>query len=333
MNGDEQQQAGGDFFRGGGAGPSMEDIFGDFSSFFNMGGDTQRVQRGEDIQINMEIQFMEAVNGANKKIQFDRKTKCTVCNGSKCKPGTSPTKCGTCGGKGTINIRQGPMIMQMMCDKCMGVGEIIKNQCTTCRGEGIARTKTEEEVTFPKGVNHGQSLRISRKGNAGKNNGPLGDLIIKVSVRPDPYFGRDNYDIITTQYITLTDAVLGNKIKIKTLSGEKELEIKPGTQHGEQIRIKGQGICNLPPNQNDLGDHIVNLKIYIPKNINKQQKEAFENLQKVEDKINPELNLNTNNQQQKQQQQRRQQQSQQRQQQEEDDMGHPFFRFKNMWGK
>ena len=141
-----------------------EDIFDDFASFFDMGsGGPERKTKGQDIFINLEINFMESVSGARKEILFEKRGICTTCNGSKCKPGTAPSKCTSCGGKGFVNYRQGPMTIQMTCNKCKGVGVTIKSPCQSCKATGIGNTHSKEEISIPKGINNGQNLRLSGK--------------------------------------------------------------------------------------------------------------------------------------------------------------------------
>lgn len=140
-----------------------EDIFDDFASFFDMGSGQERKTKGQDIFINLEISFMDSVGGARKEILFEKRGVCTTCNGSKCKPGTAPSKCTSCGGKGYVNFRQGPMTIQMTCNKCKGVGVTIKSPCQSCKATGIGNTHSKEEIQIPKGINNGQNLRLSGK--------------------------------------------------------------------------------------------------------------------------------------------------------------------------
>lgn len=140
-----------------------EDIFDDFASFFDMGSGPERKTKGQDIFINLEINFMDSVSGARKEILFEKRGICTTCNGSKCKPGTAPSKCTSCGGKGYVNFRQGPMTIQMTCNKCKGIGVTIKSPCQSCKATGIGNTHSKEEIQIPKGINNGQNLRLSGK--------------------------------------------------------------------------------------------------------------------------------------------------------------------------
>lgn len=157
----------------------------------------KRPSRGGDVLLSLEIDFMDAVNGVNKEINYRITDTCQICQGSKCKPGTSPQKCSSCQGKGFVHLRQGPMMIQIQCNACGGAGQSIKTPCGTCKGQGNTQRHMKENVAIPKGVNTGQSLRLQGKGNVGDAGGPKGDLIIKVVVRPDKYFRREDYNIIT----------------------------------------------------------------------------------------------------------------------------------------
>lgn len=178
MTSDEQSQAGGGgpgadpfgfggFWGAGGRGgrgntpPDFEDMFENFGDFFNMGG--RGMEKGEDILLSISISFQDAVKGTRKELAFEKRGTCKRCNGTRGEPGTTTSKCGTCGGKGTMNYRQGPMVFQMNCNKCKGVGTFIKDPCKSCHGNGIATTKIKEEINIPKGINNGQSLRMAGK--------------------------------------------------------------------------------------------------------------------------------------------------------------------------
>lgn len=152
---------------GGGAGGRQanfdEDIFQEFETFFNHGDMGERRGKGQDIFINLDIPFMDAVEGSRKEVSFEKKGTCTMCNGNKCKPGTAPSKCTGCAGKGYMNYRQGPMTIQMTCNKCRGSGVAIKSPCPQCKATGISNQQIKEEITIPKGINTGQNLRLSGK--------------------------------------------------------------------------------------------------------------------------------------------------------------------------
>lgn len=275
-----------DFFKAqqGGGGNPYENIFRDFEDIFGFesGAKSTRPQRGADIIMNLEIDFFDAVNGISKEVSYRMKDVCGTCSGSKCKPGTSPTKCHTCSGKGTVNYRQGPMQIQMACSSCKGSGSSIKHPCTNCKGTGVAMNTHKESINIPKGINNGQNLRVASKGNKGENGGASGDLIIKVSVRPDSYFRREGYDIYTDVSITIAQAVLGAKIEVRTLSGNRSVTVPPGTAHGSKIRLPGEGVTKLAPNQNQKGDHYVVFGVYIPSKLNSTERQIFEQLRSLE---------------------------------------------------
>jgi molecular chaperone DnaJ len=288
----------GDFFGAKQQKGGFENIFEDFFSFDGHTNNSKRPQRGADIIINLEIDFMDAVKGLNKEISFKVKDVCGVCKGEKCKPGTKPSKCSTCGGRGTINYQQGPMHIQMGCNACGGLGTTISSPCVNCRGQGTAYRTQTEKITIPQGIDTGQNLRLAGKGNKGENNGQSGDLIIKIKINPDSFFKRKGYDVYTEIPISIVQAVLGAKTSVSTLNGKKEITIPPGTNHGSKIKLNGEGITKLAPNQNQKGDHYCVFNITIPKNLSPFHRKLFEQMRsyeetgeiKEEKQINPENN-------------------------------------------
>lgn len=304
MTGDEQAQAGGgfgggdpfsDFFRGSG-GPFGGGFGGyggqgfDESMFEGIfgGGRSRHPTKGQDIRIRMDLGFEEAVRGTKKTINYDRISQCATCKGSKCAPGSSPVKCEVCGGKGHTHMRHGPMTIQMACNKCHGEGTIIKNPCKPCRGTGVSQITQKEEVTIPQGINTNQSLRVSGKGNASGNAGPTGDLIIEINVKPDPYYRREGYDIYTDTYLSISQAVLGGDLKVKTLYGDQTIHVKNGTQHGDKLKIPNKGVPHLPPNTNVKGDHYVVLKVTVPTTLTAPEEELYRKLAQTEQKVDQE---------------------------------------------
>ena len=293
MNADEQKQyddMGG--FDGGGFGNfwsqgqgmgGFENMFNDFEDIFgfgNSGKRAKRPKRGADVVINMELSFMEAINGINKDITFRVQDTCGTCSGTKCKPGTSPTQCGTCKGKGNVSYRQGPMVIQMGCEPCGGSGTVIKCPCSVCKGSGLAYKQQKENIKVPSGIDTGKNLRLAGKGNKGENGGSSGDVIIKISVKADNYFKRQGYDIITEIPISISQAVLGDDIEVKTIHGKKKVRVVSGTSHGSKIKIPGEGVKKL--GMNNKGDHYCVFSVTIPKTINSEQRAVFEQLRNVE---------------------------------------------------
>jgi len=234
----EQFSGGAQNRQGGMPGGGFEDMFGDFEDFFNM-GNSNRNQRGggtvkgRDVIINVTIDFMEAVNGSQKSVRYQKIDDCGRCHGTGAQPGTGKTNCGTCGGSGYQTIRQGSMIFQSGCPACGGAGKVIRNPCLQCQGKGSIQTSATETIKIPKGVDTGVNLRMSGKGNKSPH-GPAGDLMIKITVKGHQYFKRDKFDIHTNKYITVSEAILGGQTTIKMLSGNIKLDISPGTQHNDK---------------------------------------------------------------------------------------------------
>ena len=262
----------------------------DFKNYWNgiddfFGGSySNETNKGKDIIVNLELSFLESIEGSQKTLSFERTSICGTCSGSKCKPGTSPTKCGACSGSGKIFYKQGYLSVAMDCSVCKGEGAIIKDPCNTCYGKGFISTKATETINTPKGINDGMNLRIGKKGHC-SNGGQNGDLFIKIKVTPHPTFKRTDFDIHSVCKISVTQAVLGAKIKIKTLYGETPIVIEPGTNEGDIKKLLNYGITKLPPNQTEKGHHYVKIKIIIPSKLSPNQKEAYVKLSEVEDKL------------------------------------------------
>ena len=262
-----------------------ENLFRDFEDIF--GSENQksnkRSHRGSDVQVAMEVEFYEAVNGVTKQFSYKAKDICNLCKGSKCKPGTSPSKCTTCSGRGTVNYRQGPMHIQMGCSQCKTTGNVIKNPCLNCKGSGCAQNQITEKIDVPPGINNEQVLRVSGRGNIGDNGGIRGDLLIKILIKVDSYFKREHYDVITEVPISIHQAVLGGPLDIKTLSGTKKIHILAGTTNGTKIKLGGEGISKLAPNQNQRGDHFVIFNVTVPKNLTPDLKKVYELLKLIDE--------------------------------------------------
>lgn len=303
MTGDEQDQAKaagfGDFggfggfnpFQGGGFGgaggspfgsgnfSSFEDIFSEFEGLFG-GKKGKKSMRGEDISVSMEISFLEAVHGASKQINVSKNATCGTCKGKKVKPGSSPTTCSSCGGRGSVTYQRGPMSIQVACQKCQGAGTIIKEYCGTCKGAGISSTKVAETVNVPAGINTGHTLRMSSKGHSSETSGAPGDILIKVIVKEHPVFQRDGYDITSEIPITISQAALGATVEVETLYGKVKVKVDPGTNTGDKHKIPNHGIANLPPHNNIKGSHFVKFILSIPKKLSDKQRQLFELLSK-----------------------------------------------------
>lgn len=295
MTGDEQEQAKNSGFNPSsssnfnpftnftGSGFNFQDIFNEFDSFFTGQEDQEKMNyKGEDINLVLEISFIEAVKGTQKKVQFERKSLCSTCNGTKIKPGTTPTKCTSCGGKGHIQIQVGPILMQSTCTKCNGKGGIFKTPCISCRGTGMGNKDSDEIVNIPPGVSNGQSLRMANKGHNAGGKGIQGDLLVKIVIAQHPIFRREGQDIHSDVFITIPQAALGASLEVETIHGKTKVNVEPGINFGDQKRIPGSGIQYLPPNQSKRGDHVLTFKIKVPKKLTDEQRKLYEQLAKEE---------------------------------------------------
>ena len=258
----------------------LGDIFG---SFFGGGfGGGRRTnpnapQRGESIRMSIAISFEEAAFGCEKEVTVERYETCDTCHGNGCAPGTSPEVCPDCHGTGTVQVRRqtpmGVFATSAPCTKCGGKGRIIHQPCKDCRGSGMVRKKKTIQASIPAGIDNGQTISIRGQGNAGKNGGPAGDLLITITVRPHELFRREGTSVLCEAPITFTQAVLGAELEIPTIDGKVKYTLPEGTQSGTTFRLKGKGIPSI--NGRGRGDQYVTVYIETPKNLNKEQKEAL----------------------------------------------------------
>lgn len=258
----------------------LGDIFG---SFFGGGfGGGRRTnpnapQRGESIRMSIAISFEEAAFGCEKAVTVERYETCDTCHGNGCAPGTSPEVCPDCHGTGTVQVRRqtpmGVFATSSPCPKCGGKGRIIHQPCKVCRGSGMVRKKKTIQASIPAGIDNGQTISIRGQGNAGKNGGPAGDLLITITVRPHELFRREGTSVLCEAPITFTQAVLGAELEIPTIDGKVKYTLPEGTQSGTTFRLKGKGIPSI--NGRGRGDQYVTVYIETPKNLNKEQKEAL----------------------------------------------------------
>ena len=275
-------------YGGGGAGGygaytggfDVDDILNSF--FGGFGGRRQSnpnaPRRGTDVETVCTISFEEAAKGCNKKISFQRIENCDECDGSGAKKGTTPKTCPSCGGSGQVKINSrtpfGVVQTMRACENCGGKGRIIDNPCPRCDGKGRIRKTHEESFDIPAGIDDGQRLSVSGRGNAGINHGPAGDLYISINVRPHPIFERRGNDVYCELPLTFVQACLGAEVVVPTLDGKVSYNIKEGTQPGDRFRLKGRGIPSL--NGRGKGDQYVTVTIEVPKNLTKRQKELLQ---------------------------------------------------------
>ena len=280
--------AGAGGFGGGFGGVDLGDIFGDifgggfgggFSGFG--GGSSTRTanapRKGHDIQASVILTFEEAAHGCSKKITINRQDTCPDCGGTGAAKGTSPETCPVCGGRGYVVTQQrtpfGVMQSQQPCSHCGGRGTIIRNPCKTCRGTGKTAARKSLEINIPAGIDDDQNIALRGQGDAGSNGGPAGDVIVHVTVKADPMFERDGYDVTIHVPITFSQAVLGDDVEVPTVDGRIVQHIPEGTQSGTKFRLRGQGIQYL--NGRGRGDQYVIVDVEIPKKVTRAQREAL----------------------------------------------------------
>lgn len=260
----------------------FSDIFGDiFGSGFGFGGrSSNRSRRGNDTLVRIDLTFEEAVFGCKKDVKIDTMVECDSCNG---KGGHGEKTCQTCHGSGQVTSEQrtifGSFAARSTCQTCHGKGVTYDTKCSKCHGEGRIRENKTVEVKIPAGVDTGNKLRLNGKGEAGVNGGPNGDLYLEFKVKSHPLFERDENDVYLTLPITITEAVLGCKKDVPTLSGTVKLSIPAGSKTNDKHRLKGKGIAD--PQTGRKGDMYVIIDIHIPKKISRDQKKLFEALSKT----------------------------------------------------
>lgn len=261
-------------FGGGG----FEDIFADI-----FGGGTRRSRRkarGADIQVDIEIDFAEMVKGADKEINLYKSVVCDRCGGGGAEPGGKLKTCPTCGGAGRIRKTArsffGSFEQVVECPECHGEGSVPDKKCTKCGGDGRVKEQKKNKINIPAGIQDGQAVALQGQGEAGGQGAQAGDLYVTVHVRPHAKFTRQGNDILSTEYIPFSMAVLGGKTEIDTVAGKLTLKIPSGTQSGETFRIKGEGVPEL--NGRGRGHQIVKIVVETPKNLSREQKELLEKL-------------------------------------------------------
>ena len=292
---DDEQRAiydryGFDGLRGRGAGPAgpgfsnVEDIFSAFGDLFGdfFGGRAsggRRVPRGADLRVDLELTFAEAVWGVSKEVKVARDIPCATCTGSGAAPGSKPDVCRTCGGKGQVVHSQGFFMVQSTCPHCRGQGKTIKESCPDCRGRGTQSETSTLAVTVPAGVDDGQTLRLAGKGEAAPG-GNTGHLYVVLHVQGDERFKREGEDVLTEIPVSFVKAALGGEVDIYTLddncNGTATVELKPGTQPGDVLVRRSQGIPRV--GQSGRGDQVIQWKVEIPKKLSAKQQDLLREL-------------------------------------------------------
>jgi molecular chaperone DnaJ len=259
----------------------FQDLFGfDFGFGAPRRGRQASVRRGSDLNINVTLTFEEAAAGVRKDVEVTRDEVCSRCHGTGAEPGTSPTTCPTCGGRGEVRqVRQtllGNMVQVTTCPTCGGKGTVINNPCQVCHGRGLERRTNSRTVDIPAGVDNGTQLRLVGEGNAGGSGGPSGNLYIKIQVKPHKFFRRMEDDVLLDLDINVAQASLGADIEVPTLDGPTQVTIPAGTQPGRVILLKGKGMPHV--RGGGRGDQKVVVNIEIPTHLTPEQRELFEKL-------------------------------------------------------
>ncbi|WP_315087034.1 molecular chaperone DnaJ [Bacteroides heparinolyticus] len=284
-------------FGGFGESMSMDDIFsmfgdifgghggfgGGFSGFggFGNGDAHQSHYRGSDLRVKVKLNLKEISTGVEKKFKLKKYVPCTHCHGTGAEGNDGTETCHTCKGSGTVIRNQktilGTMQTRTTCPTCNGEGVIIKNKCKECAGEGIVYGEEVVTVKIPKGVAEGMQLSMSGKGNAGKRNGVAGDLLILVEEEQDPNLIRDENDLIYNLLLGFPTAALGGTVEIPTIDNKVKVKIEPGTQPGKVLRLRGKGLPSV--NGYGTGDLLVNISVYVPETLSKDEKKALEEME------------------------------------------------------
>ncbi len=272
-----------------GGNSNFEDLSDVFETFFGSGfGNSNRRNkntstrtRGIDLEMEINISLEEVATGIEKEIKLNRKVKCEHCKGEGYEPGTGYKSCYTCKGGGRVYQRVqtffGVMQQEAICPTCEGVGKIYEKSCTICKGKTYQVNKDKFTVKIPAGVDNGDKIRVSGKGEVGYRGSQYGDLFLKINVLKHKSLIRENNDIFSTINLEYLDLVLGKKVIVYTVYGDFEMTIPPLTSPETKLRIKGKGIPKLN-SYNSIGDHYVSLKVRMPEKISKDQQEILQNL-------------------------------------------------------
>ncbi len=252
---------------------------GDIFEQFGFGGGRQQKQaRGRDISIDIELSFKDAVLGITRKVLLTKNNSCNTCEGTGAKPGTDQTECSTCNGKGRVReVREsvmGSFQTVRECSTCHGTGKVPKERCATCVGTGIKRGEEEIEIAIPAGIQNGEMIRMTGRGEA-MPHGQSGDLYVKIHVKPHQTIKREGINLISPLHLKLSDALLGSTYHIETLDGSVDIKIPAGVKHGELLRIKGKGV----PQDGRRGDFMVKISIDMPQKLSRKARKLIEELQ------------------------------------------------------
>jgi molecular chaperone DnaJ len=291
---------GADPYAGGAAGFGQGFSFSDImDAFFGAGatastrGPRSRQRRGQDALVRLDIDLADAVFGGQKDLTIETAVVCSTCHGDGAQPGTSRRTCDVCGGRGEVQTVQRSFLGQVMttrpCATCQGYGEVLVSPCFECSGDGRVRTRRTLKIKVPAGVDTGTRIQLGGEGEVGPGGGPAGDLYVEVAVRPHPTFHRRGDDLHCTVELPMTAAALGTTLKLDTFDGIDELEVKPGTQAGDAVTLRGLGVTHL--RGTGRGDLIVHANVQTPTRLDEQQEELLRQLAVLRGEERPEGRL------------------------------------------
>ena len=264
---------------GGDLGDILGGFFGGGSGYGTRSGQEPRGQRGNDVEVQVNLSFDDALNGVELKIPVALDVACHTCGGSGAKPGTAPKVCPQCGGRGVIAESQGFFALSQPCPRCRGNGTIIEEPCPTCHGTGRERRTKRYTVKIPAGAKDGTRIRLKGKGEAGWGGGPAGDLYVVTRVGPSKTFTRRGDDLVVEVPVNFADAALGTTASVPTPDGPVSVKIPAGSEDGKLLRVRGKGAPRLKGGGR--GDVLARLKISVPKKLSKRERELLEELQKA----------------------------------------------------
>jgi molecular chaperone DnaJ len=269
----------------GGIADIFETFFGGFGG--GSGQSTRRrsaATRGDDLRYDLKLEFLEAVFGGEKQVRITHLESCGTCQGSGAKAGTRPQTCGTCQGSGQVRRAArtpfGSFTQVSVCPTCNGDGQVIAEKCETCSGRGQNQVSKKLKITVPPGVDTGIKLRVPNEGDAGQRGGPPGDLYVYVFVQEDQEFRRDGFNVLSNLKVSYLQAILGSQIPVKTVDGETELTVPPGTQPGTVLTLEGKGVPRLG-NPVSRGDHLITILVDIPTKVSQEERELLEKLVQI----------------------------------------------------
>ncbi len=264
-------------FGGGGINDIFEAFFGGASPFGQSGRGRTGPPRGPDLELVVDLQLEQAVFGVRHPVEVRAPVGCTSCSGTGAAPGSEPITCNECGGAGQVQrVRQsflGQMVSTSVCSRCAGLGEVVPNPCTDCRGEGRRTEERSYTVDIPAGVDTGSTLRLAGRGGAGPRGGANGDLYVHIRIAPHERFRRDGSDLHCDLPVTFAQAALGAQLELATLDGVEEIVLPRGTQAGRELHLRGKGVPHLERRQR--GDLIVRVVVEVPTDLTPEQEELL----------------------------------------------------------